>query len=166
MLIICLFLVLGWRLLKSTLRYRASDYGIHCPALCVIVQPSVNLNITTKLLFAKGRPELGLGNRRAVQILCRFRLGYTTLNDDLGRRNIVPSRLCPCGLANESYIHYFLTVPSTMNLGGNCTTHWPHFLMSQQSVEQQCLELFYLSIILYGKGMALNHHVSSNYTHV
>jgi hypothetical protein len=55
----------------------------------------------------KGRPELGFGNRRDVQLLCRFRLSYTTLNDDLGRRKIVPSRLCPCGLANESYIHYF-----------------------------------------------------------
>jgi hypothetical protein len=43
--------------------------------------------------FPKGRPELGFGKRRAVQLLCRFWLGYATLNDDLGRRNIVPSRL-------------------------------------------------------------------------
>jgi hypothetical protein len=28
--------------------------------------------------FPKGRPELGFGSRRAVQLLCRFRLGYTT----------------------------------------------------------------------------------------
>jgi hypothetical protein len=62
--------------------------------------------------FPNGRPELGFGNRRPVQLLCHFRLGYTTLNDDLGRmRNIGPSRLCPCGLANESYIHYFFECP-------------------------------------------------------
>jgi hypothetical protein len=92
---------------------------IHCNtevSYCSIWMMSQNPGIVH---FPKGRPELGFGIRRAVQLLCRFRLGYTTLNDDLGRRNIVPSRLCPCGLAiNESYIHYFFDCPK-YNEGGN-----------------------------------------------
>ena len=61
-----------------------------------------------KQFFPKVRHELGVGNTRAVQLLTRFRLDFTTLNIDLERRGIVSSKACTCGSQIESYCHFFL----------------------------------------------------------
>ena len=49
-----------------------------------------------------------IGPPKFSYLLYRFRLGFTTLNSDLGRRNIINDCTCACGTSPETYLHYFL----------------------------------------------------------
>ena len=50
-------------------------------------------------------------NSKFSFLLYRFRLGFTTLNDDLGRRGMIDSRLCACQTSHETYSHFLLECP-------------------------------------------------------
>jgi hypothetical protein len=49
-----------------------------------------------------------LYNTNNSYLLYHFRLGFTTLNVDIGGRNIINSQLCDCGQGPEIYPHFFI----------------------------------------------------------
>ena len=68
-----------------------------------------------KLLF--NRQTFGYNYGQKVQNILhtRFRLNFTTLNNDLYMRSLINTPNCSCGRESESYSHYFLRCPLFTN---------------------------------------------------
>jgi hypothetical protein len=66
----------------------------------------------TRLFCKKKCPKIfEVGARYPSVLHTRFRLGNSTLNDDLSCRNCIPSPTCACGYHRETTEHYLLHCP-------------------------------------------------------
>ena len=76
------------------------------------LQASLSLNSFKyqykKIYFSPKIMATNLGERIPNVLLARFRLGFTTLNEDLYIRSLRNTPECNCSQGNETYIHYFL----------------------------------------------------------
>ena len=103
-----------FRLTKTQTNFRITGINLwnslpHSLRHCLSIE-SFKINYK-KYSFPKHRKDYEIGDKRILQLLSRFRLGFTTLNDDLGRRNMIQNRSCSCNLSYECYSHFFLDCP-------------------------------------------------------
>ena len=69
-----------------------------------------------RLFFERSGRSYNIGSREYNTLHTRFRLGFTTLNNDLYRRGLSISPVCSCGLDVEDYFHYFLACPNYVSI--------------------------------------------------
>lgn len=85
----------------------------HWNTLPIELQSSASVNVFKikykNIYFTNQRiRSYGQGTRRLNVLHSRFRLGFSSLNNDLFKRSILPSDICSCRQSPETYHHYFL----------------------------------------------------------
>ena len=107
----------------------------------------------SKLNTKSKKPQLlyNVGNRQHQINHARLRLGCSSLNYDLHRKNIIPSSLCACG-AVETASHYLTKCPIYQSMRDRyindlpCTPTLEHLLCGNDRLTPDANSSFFLKV--------------------